>query len=111
MIQPTCLPTSASVRCIEKCIDRTMQSESLGGISNTKRVKTESDKCMARCVFKHHTTLQTMSPPSPRHPRCPIKSFCVWIALMMVCACMGRSQQVKEKPPADYTPKLEDVPA
>jgi hypothetical protein len=30
---------------------------------------------------------------------------------MMVCACMGRSQQVKDKPPADHTPKLQDITA
>jgi hypothetical protein len=55
--------------------------------------------------------MSPMSPPNPRHPRCPIKSFGVGIALMMLCACMGRSQQVKDKPPAGYTPKLEDITA
>jgi enediyne biosynthesis protein E4 len=31
--------------------------------------------------------------------------------MMTVCACMGRAQQVKDKPPADYTPKLLDITA
>ena len=52
-----------------------------------------------------------MSPMSPRHQRCPIKVPIIGIAFLMVCVCMGRSQQVKDKPSADSSPKLQDITA
>src|SRR5438270_7068424 len=85
-----------------------MRSESLRSIRSTQTSRMVCDRSMARCEFKHPTTPRTMSPmrPLPHHPRCPIR-----IAVVTLFACMGNSQQVKEKPAADYTPKLEDITA
>jgi len=49
--------------------------------------------------------------PTPHHPRCPIKISIVGFAVLIVCAFVGRAQQIKDKPPEDYTPKLQDITA
>src|SRR4029077_3834595 len=95
-----------------------MRSESLRSTKSTKKSKTDCDRFMARCVFKHPTTPQKMSPmrPLPHRPRCPIRISIVGIA-WMICACtahsqqVGHSQQFKDKAPANYMPKLEDITA
>jgi enediyne biosynthesis protein E4 len=43
--------------------------------------------------------------------RCSIRISIVFLALTMVGLCTGHSQQAKEKPSADSTPKLQDITA
>ena len=47
----------------------------------------------------------------PHHPRCPIRVQFFVTAVMVACVYMGHSQQVKDKPSAISTPKLEDITA
>ncbi len=47
----------------------------------------------------------------PHHPRCPIRVQLFVTAVMVASAYMGHSQQVKDKPSAESTPKLQDITA